>query len=186
MGKSFDLSSADGQHQLDLFLDGFLKDNSTHKEPSKSVKTTTSTPKSTKTTATDLKSKIEAISKPTPKPQTEQKAKVIEFPKPVPDIDIKRVSGSATYEDCKRKMKKELDLFKDADSEYVINGLLELCKVDENFRNCVMQKEKSFSGAFDYMAQQARQGIGAYKVGNSGAIMEKDTALGICINYYES
>lgn len=182
MAKSFDLSSADGQHQLDLFLDGFLKDTNVKKEAPKPSKKAAVTSKTVKSTATTSKPRNEAKSQP----QNSPKAKIIEFPKPVPDVEVKTVSGNASYEDCERKMKKELELFKDADSEYVITGLLELCKVDDNFRNCVMQENKSFSGAFDYMYSQAQQGVGAYKVGARGAIMEKDTALGVCINYYES
>lgn len=120
---------------------------------------------------------------PQTNPANKKTAEVIQFPKPKPEVKPTPTQGNATYDDCKKKFAADLSRFKDNDSQYVINGLLELCKVDRNFCNRVMLKNKSYSGAYKYMATKAQNGIGAYRLGNM-AIMDKDTALGICIDYY--
>ena len=177
------------QGQMDLFSDGFLK-TETQKKVEEAQQSLFDMAKPKETPKEPTLEEFLALSTgrnnapKEPKEPKKETAKIIEFPKPVETVKPKDVKGSATYEDCKKKFASDLEKFKDADSQYVINGLLELCKVDKDFCNRVMQKSKSYEGAYEYMAEMAQKGIGAYKVGNNMAIMEKDSALGICINYY--
>ena len=115
----------------------------------------------------------------------EKKADVIQFPKPKPELENKLVTkGDATYEECEAKVNKEREMFKDSDSEYVLVGLLELCKVDADFRNNFMREDKSFTGVMEYMGKQVQAGYG-YNKGNMGWC-DKDAGLGFAIDYYNT
>lgn len=57
------------------------------------------------------------------------------------------LSESHTIEECIEKINKEKEIFKDSDSTFVLDGILEMCKVNPNFRNNFMREEKTFSGA---------------------------------------
>lgn len=170
--------------QLDFFSSNFLENTSNEqitlndwvkKEPKK-AETKAEVPK--------------PINKPTeakkPEIKADKKDNVIQFPTPVKHVEPVITNGNASYLDCVKKLEAEKKKFPDSDSHYVIDGLLELCKVDGNFRNRVMLESKTYEGAYGYMFEMARKGIGAYKIGNSGAFMDKDTALGICIDYFNA
>lgn len=114
-----------------------------------------------------------------PKP----KAKIVEFPtKERPKVEKAKTIGNATYEDCVAKLEAERKEFKDADSQYVIDGLLELCKVDADFRNNLMRKDKTYKGSFEYFSDMARNGY-AIKYG-SMSYLDNDIALSMAIDYF--
>lgn len=122
-----------------------------------------------------------------PKP-TEKKdnKKVITFPtedKKPNTIPLKS-NGEHTYEECVAKLDKEAEMFKDPDSQYVIEGLKELCKVDADFRNNVMQEDKTYGGFMEYMYKAAQNGY-CVKYGNVGWI-DRDTGLGLALDYYNA
>ena len=176
--------------QMDLFANGFL-DNliAQYEEKEKSAPKKAPKPSNKASNSPKTATKVTQMNKQTaPKTKPENKAEpkgvVIQFPKPVPEVDVTITDGNATYEDCKRKFAEEQKKFVGANNDYVFTGLLELCKVDSNFRNRVMLENKSYAGFFDYMASQAQKGIGAYVIGQNRAIMDDDTALGIAIDYY--
>lgn len=132
-----------------------------------------------KASAKKTKEKAKKETKP------KKEAKIIEFPKPREELAEKLVTeGNATYEECEAKIKKEMEVFVDGDSQYVLEGILELCKVDSDFRNNVMREDKNYTGAMKYMSEMARKGF-AYKIGQ-GYCMDKDTGLMFCIDYYNS
>lgn len=170
--------------QLDFFSSNFLENTSNEqitltdwaKEKPKKAETRTETPK--------------PINKPTETKTVENKPNtkdnVVQFPTPVKHVEPVITNGNASYLDCVRKFEAAKKKFPDNDSQYVIDGLLELCKVDSNFRNRVMLENKTYEGAYGYMFEMAKKGVGAYKIGNSGAFMDKDTALGICIDYFNT
>lgn len=122
-----------------------------------------------------------------PKP-TEKKdnKKVITFPtedKKPKTIPLKS-NGEHTYEECAAKLDKEVEMFKDLDSQYVIEGLKELCKVDVDFRNNVMQEDKTYGGFMEYMYKAAQNGY-CVRYGNVGWI-DRDTGLGLALDYYNA
>ena len=118
------------------------------------------------------------------KPEEKKSTNIIQFPKQKPEIDKLVTDGNATYEECEAKLMKEKEVFVDSDSQYVIDGLLELCKVDSDFRNNVMLEDKNYQGALQYMMKMAQQGY-AYKVAN-GYSMDRDMGLGFAIDYFNS
>lgn len=128
----------------------------------------------------DLSPKKEVI-KPTTKP-TKVKGNVIEFPGKKPELAKVTTKGNATYDDCKAKMDIERKKYSDSDNGYVIDGILELCKVDQEFRNNLMRDSKTYDGFFKYMFDCASKGY-CYKSGNVGT-MTNDMALGLALDYY--
>lgn len=110
--------------------------------------------------------------------------KIIEFAKARPKVQVRFTDGNATYEECVEKVKKEKDIYKDSSSHYVLEGLLKMCEVNQNFRNNFMREDKSYGGAFTYFSNLARQGY-AHKV-NGVSYMDDDLALGMAMDYYNS
>lgn len=113
-------------------------------------------------------------------------AKVIQFPTEDkrPKVVKLITNGSHTYEECEAKLDSEASMFKDADSQYVIEGLKELCKVDGDFRNNLMREDKTYGGFMEYMFKAARNGY-CVNYGNVGWI-DRDTGLGLAIDYYNN
>lgn len=116
--------------------------------------------------------------------ETKETPKIVEFPTEdkKPKIIKLVTEGDRTYGECVVKLQKEAEQFKDSDSEYVIAGLIELCKVDPDFRNNLMREDKSYGGFMEYMFHAAQNGY-CVKYGNVGWV-DRDTALGLAIDYY--
>lgn len=112
-----------------------------------------------------------------------KKANVIEFPKPKEEIEKLITDGHATYAECIVKIEGYKAIYKDADSQYVLDGVLELCKVDKDFRNNVMREDKDYEGALDYMADMCQKGYG-YKKGSNYGFLDRDAGLGFTIDYF--
>ena len=128
----------------------------------------------------------EVVSKPverTTEPQ--KKDNIIKFPTAKPEIiALPKSNDTHTYEECEQKLNKEREIFKDQDSAYVIDGILEVCKVNADFRNNVMRDDKSYAGAFKYFAQKAREG---YSVQYEGVtFLDNNLALGLAIDYFNA
>lgn len=115
---------------------------------------------------------------------TPVKDNIIQLPKPRPEIVKLITNGNATYEQCVEKIEKDKAIYIDPDSQYVLDGLLELCKVDADFRNNVMREDKNFAGVMNYMADMCKGGYG-YKYGN-GYTVDRDLGLGFAIDYFNS
>jgi len=121
------------------------------------------------------------------KPKTEEpkkKALIIQFPTKKPEIEtLEPTNEGHTYEECEAKLNKEREIFKDADSKFVIDGLLAKCKEDADFRDNVMREDKTYAGSFEYFFDLARQGF-AIKVNNNAAYLDNEMALEYAINYF--
>ena len=122
-----------------------------------------------------------------PKKEDVKETAIIKFPKK-DETPIEKLPPSDihyTYEDAKEKLDKERRIFQgDRDSEYVIDGILEACLVDQELLDNVMRPEKSYVGAFQYFANKAREGH-CIIVGNTH-FMDTDTALKYAIDYFNS
>lgn len=92
--------------------------------------------------------------------------------------------GKCTYEDCVTKFATDKEIFIDSNSLYIIDGLLELCKVDQQFRNNVMRKDKSYGGFMEYMFNAARNGY-CITYGNV-SWCDNDLSLGLAIDYFNA
>ena len=130
------------------------------------------------------KGKATVEDKATEKPKKEEEPKIVQFPTEdkKPKIIPLKTEGERTYGECVAKLKKEAEQFKDADSEYVITGLIELTKVDQDFRNNLMREDKTYGGFMEFMYKAAQDGY-CVRYGNVGWL-DRDTALGLAIDYF--
>ena len=113
----------------------------------------------------------------------EKKTKVVQFPKKKEEIEkLPETDEKRTYEECEAKLSKEREMFRDSDSQYVIDGLLEVCQTDQNFRNNVMREDKSYAGAFEYFFNMAKSGH-ALRYGNI-CYLDNNLALEYAIDYF--
>ena len=130
--------------------------------------------------------KVDDKTKTEDEPKAEQKkeAIVIQFPTKEPEFEkLEPTHEGHTYEECEAKLNKEREIFKESDSQFVIDGLLEKCKVDADFRDNVMREDKTYAGAFEYFFNLAKQGF-AIKVNNNMAYLDNEMALEYSINYF--
>ena len=118
--------------------------------------------------------------------EKKREAKVIPFPTEdkKPNIITLKTEGKHTYGECVAKMLKETKELQDADNQYVITGLLELLKVDGDFRNNFMREDKSYDGFHGYMFEAVMNGYCGSRDGV--AWLDKDSALGLAIDYYNA
>ena len=116
--------------------------------------------------------------------EEKKKALIIQFPTKKPEFEVLDPTNEGhTYEECEAKLNKEREIFKDNDSQFVIDGLLAKCKEDANFRDNVMREDKTFAGAFEYFFNLAKQGF-AIKINNNMAYLDNEMALEYSINYF--
>ena len=149
-------------------------------EPKKKTTPKKAEPKKAETKKSEVKPKTEQKEE---KPKIQKSNNIIELAKARPDIKVRMdLSESHTIEECIEKINKEKEIFKDSDSTFVLDGILEMCKVNPNFRNNFMREEKTFTGAFQYFMDLARKGY-AHKF-NNVAYMDNNLALGFAMDYY--
>ena len=110
--------------------------------------------------------------------------KIIDFPGEKPKIkELPKTDEKHTYEECEKKMASIKEKYKDMDNIYVINGLLNKCKSDQDFRNNFMRKEKTYDGFYEYMFKAAMAGY-CVKVGTQGGMLTKEKALDLAYDYF--
>ncbi len=183
-----ELSSDEGE-QLTLNL----PTEEPKEEPKEEVKTDPDKSKSEKSKAYEeyKKAKAEKLAKTvknvTEKKPEEKKAEakkdnIVIFPKKRPEVKVAITDGNFTFEDCQKKLEEERKIFCDSDSQFVIDGLLEMCKVNQNFRNNLMRKDKTYSGAFKHFTEMARNG---YALEYDGVTyLDNNIALGFAMDYF--
>lgn len=122
------------------------------------------------------------VKKTDPTTNKAKKDDIVVFPKARPEVKVAITDGNATYEDCKAKLEAERKIFCDSDSQFVIDGLLKMCEVNPNFRNNVIRKEKTYSGAFKHFMEMARNGYALQY--NGVTYLDNNIALGFAIDYF--
>jgi len=125
--------------------------------------------------------KVNEAKKPTEKAEP-KKDNIVVFPKKRPEVKVAITNGNYTYEDCQKKLEEERKIFCDSDSQFVIDGLLKMCEVNQNFRNNVMRKDKTYSGAFKYFTELARKGYALEY--NGVTYLDNNIALGFAMDYF--
>lgn len=168
--------------QMSLFNMDEVKEEPKKKAEPKKAEPKKTVQKKAETKKSEVKPKAEQ-KKDSEKPKIQKSDNIIELAKARPDIKVRMdLSESHTIEECIEKINKEKAIFKDSDSTFVLDGILEMCKVNPNFRNNFMREEKTFSGAFQYFMDLARKGY-AHKF-NNVAYMDNNLALGFAMDYY--
>ena len=109
---------------------------------------------------------------------------MVQFPGEKPKIiELPKTDGKATVLECREKLNKEREIYKDGDSKYVIDKLLDLCDKSQDFRNNVMREEKSYAGGFKYMTEQVRNGY-CLKVDNGAWYLDNELAFALFVDYF--
>ena len=133
-------------------------------------------PKPSKATTTKTVSKA--------KPVKKEPEKIVEFPGAKPKIKpLAKSTESHTYEECEKKILEETKVFTDEDNRFVIQGILDKCKEDADFRNNVCLKEKSYLGFMQYMMNAAANGY-CIMLGKTKGMRTKEKALDLAYDYY--
>lgn len=89
-----------------------------------------------------------------------------------------------TVEDVRKKLGEELKIYKDGDSKYVVDKLIELCCTDEMLRNAIMLPHKSYDKAFQYFYQQSRN-VGYTMPHGNMVYLDNDKAVELSVEYFK-
>lgn len=89
-----------------------------------------------------------------------------------------------TVEDVRKKLEAELKIYKDGDSKYVVEKLIEKCEEDKDLLNAIMLPHKSYDKAFQYFYQKSRT-VG-YKMPHGNMVyLDNDSAVKLSIEYFK-
>lgn len=108
-----------------------------------------------------------------------------------PESDIGRATeGQAkaepeyTVDDVKNKLEAELKIYRDGDSKYVVEKLIEKCETDKELLNAIMLPHKSYDNAFQYFYQKSRS-VG-YKMPHGNMVyLDNDSAVKLSVEYFK-
>ena len=165
----------DGHHQTRIAacekqIKSFKEEKNTKKAEQKV------NPKPSKATTTKNVSKAKSVKK--------EPEKIVEFPGAKPKIKpLAKSSESHTYEECEKKILAETKDYADEDNRFVIQGIVDKCKEDADFRNNVCLKEKSYLGFLQYMMNAAANGY-CIMIGKTKGMLSKEKALDLAYDYY--
>lgn len=130
------------------------------------------------------KTKNVTSSKAAAKAVKKEPEKIVEFPGAKPKIKpLEKSSESHTYEEAEKKILEETKAFTDEDNRFVINGILDKCKADADFRNNVCRKDKTYLGFMQYMMDAAANGY-CIMIGKTKGMLTKEKALDLAYDYY--
>lgn len=111
----------------------------------------------------------------TPKPE-EDKTKAPEEPA--------KAATVYTVDDVRKKLEAELKIYRDGDSKYVVEKLIEKCETDKELLNAIMLPHKSYDNAFQYFYQKSRT-VG-YKMPHGNMVyLDNDSAVKLSIEYFK-
>lgn len=162
------------EHQLKAF------DNKSDKKAKPVDKTTTLKAEVKKSTTAKATTKASAKKDE----RKTKEIKIVEFPGEKPKIKtLPKSQEQHTYEECLAKLMTIEKKYTDEDNLYVINGLIERCKKDQDFRNNLMREDKTYDGFYRYMLQAARKGY-CIKVGDDCGMLDKEKALDLAFDYF--
>lgn len=89
-----------------------------------------------------------------------------------------------TIDDVKKKLEAELKIYRDGDSKYTVEKLIELCKTDKELLNGIMLPHKSYDKAFQYFFEKSRT-VG-YKMPTGNMVyLDNDTAVKLSVEYFK-
>lgn len=89
-----------------------------------------------------------------------------------------------TVDDVRKKLEAELKIYRDGDSKYVVEKLIEKCETDKDLLNAIMLPHKSYDNAFQYFYQKSRT-VG-YKMPHGNMVyLDNDSAVKLSIEYFK-
>lgn len=89
-----------------------------------------------------------------------------------------------TLEDVRKKLEAELQIYRDGDSKYVVEKLLELCATDNELLNAIMLPHKTYDKAFRYFYDRSRT-VG-YQMPHGGVVyLDNNKAVELSVEYFK-
>lgn len=89
-----------------------------------------------------------------------------------------------TIEDVRKKLEAELEIYRDGDSKYVVEKLIERCEKDKDLLNAIMLPHKSYDKAFQYFFECSRT-VG-YKMPHGNMVyLDNDKAVNLSVEYFK-
>ena len=149
----------------------------TAEELSEAITIMESSPDGNRTRLARCKAKLNSLINNRKKPVTKP------TPVTVTKQDDKKEEPVITYSSAEEKLRASLSKYKDSDSEYVINGVIEACAVDAEFAAKVMSPDKTYDKAFNYLYNLAKSGK-CIMINRNCGMMDKDTALKYVLEYF--
>ena len=135
-----------------------------------------------------ITSEVVMMKSATPSEKTEETVDEDEYEYPEegtkPQIILLHTEGNMTYEDCEKKLTDYRDRFIDSNSQYVIEGIAEVCKVDPDFRNNFMREDKTYYGFMEYMFNACINGY-CIRYGKV-SWLDMNLSLSLAIDYFNA
>lgn len=89
-----------------------------------------------------------------------------------------------TVDDVRQKLEAELEIYRDGDSRYVVQKLIELSAKDTKLLAGIMRPDKSYDKAFQYFFLQSRK-VG-YKLPYGNLVfLDNDSAVKLAVEYFK-
>lgn len=89
-----------------------------------------------------------------------------------------------TIDDVREKLEAELTIYKDGDSKYVVEHLIELCKTDKKLLEAIMLPHKSYDKAFQYFFERSRT-VGYTMPHGNMVYLDNDKAVSLSVEYFK-
>lgn len=89
-----------------------------------------------------------------------------------------------SVEAVKEKLEAELNIYKDGDSKYVVEKLIELCQSDQKLLECIMLPHKSYDKAFQYFYNKSRT-VGYTMPHGNMVYLDNDKAVELSVEYFK-
>lgn len=89
-----------------------------------------------------------------------------------------------TIDDVRKKLEAELKIYKDGDSKYVVEHLIELCKTDKKLLEAIMLPHKSYDKAFQYFFERSRT-VGYTMPRGNMVYLDNDKAVALSVEYFK-
>lgn len=89
-----------------------------------------------------------------------------------------------TIDDVRKKLEAELKIYKDGDSKYVVEHLIELCKTDKKLLEAIMLPHKSYDKAFQYFFERSRT-VGYTMPRGNMVYLDNDKAVSLSVEYFK-
>lgn len=89
-----------------------------------------------------------------------------------------------TIEDVRKKLEAELQIYRDGDSKYVVEKLIECCETDKELLTAIMLPHKSYDKAFEYFYKCSRN-VGYQMPHGNMVYLDNDKAVELSIAYFK-
>lgn len=99
-------------------------------------------------------------------------------------VEVAKTDTHYTYDDCEKKLDDMFEKYiKFPQYEYVLIGLKEMAKVDDQFIQNTMRESRTFSGMMKYAHSKSRE-VGFFE--DDCAVVDDDTMIGLCADYFNA